>query len=442
MCHSIPVVRALQQAIPNTCTAKTLGPGERLALGVQALAGHQNISRLADEADVSRKFVYQQAAIAQTALDDAFASSEPDDHVLFYLPVTKALLRQVVLGLILICHSSYRGVVEFFRDLLNAKIAVGTVHNIVHDAVSKAQAHNHAQNLANIQVAGLDEIFQNRRPVLVGADIASTYCFLLSDEDHRDADTWGVRLLELKDRGFAPKATIADFAGGIRSGQQQALVGTPCRGDVFHALQEVAPLATYLENRAYDTIAAHVKLKHKKTKLQTQPRRNERGQLHSLTCKITSAAQEEAKAITLADDIALLARWLRHDLFAVSGLPYGDRVTLYDFLVAELETRVPLCPHRIGPVCTLLKNQRDNLLAFAAQLDVDLTEFGRAISGSGRHRSRHARPVNVGRTPATTLATRSRLTMSARRAFLEPEPSGAGLGRQGGACQFDHREPQ
>ena len=375
MCHSIRVVRALQQAIPNTCTAKTLGPGERLALGVQALAGHQNISRLADEADVSRKFVYQQAAIAQTALDDAFASSEPDDHVLFYLPVTKALLRQVVLGLILICHSSYRGVVEFFRDLLNAKIAVGTVHNIVHDAVSKAQAHNHAQNLANIQVAGLDEIFQNRRPVLVGADIASTYCFLLSDEDHRDADTWGVRLLELKDRGFAPKATIADFAGGIRSGQQQALVGTPCRGDVFHALQEVAPLATYLENRAYDTIAAHVKLKHKKTKLQTQPRRNERGQLHSLTCKITSAAQEEAKAITLADDIALLARWLRHDLFAVSGLPYGDRVTLYDFLVAELETRVPLCPHRIGPVCTLLKNQRDNLLAFAAQLDVDLTEL-------------------------------------------------------------------
>src|SRR6516165_7766097 len=330
MCHSILVVRALQQAIPNTCTAKTLGPGERLALGVQALAGHQNISRLADEADVSRKFVYQQAAIAQTALDDAFASSEPDDHVLFYLPVTKALLRQVVLGLILICHSSYRG---------------------------------------------LDEIFQNRRPVLVGADIASTYCFLLSDEDHRDADTWGVRLLELKDRGFAPKATIADFAGGIRSGQQQALVGTPCRGDVFHALQEVAPLATYLENRAYDTIAAHVKLKHKKTKLQTQPRRNERGQLHSLTCKITSAAQEEAKAITLADDIALLARWLRHDLFAVSGLPYGDRVTLYDFLVAELETRVPLCPHRIGPVCTLLKNQRDNLLAFAAQLDVDLTEL-------------------------------------------------------------------
>ena len=372
MCHSIPLARALQQAIPNTCTAKTLGSGDRLALGVQALAGHQTITRLADEADVSRKFVYQQATIAQTALDDAFAASTPDDQVLFYLPVTKALLRQIVLGLILICHSSYRGVVEFLRDLLNVNMSVGTVHNIVHEAIPKAQAHNQAQNLANIRYAGLDEIFQNGRPVLVGADIASTYCCLLSDEDHRDADTWGVRLLELNERGFAPTATIADFAAGIRSGQEQALPGTPCRGDVFHALHEVAPLVTYLENRAYDAIADHAKLKHQKAKLQRQSRGDQRGQVLALTHKVASAAHDEAQAVTLADDSALLARWLRRDLFAVSGLPYADRVMLYDFVVAEFEARVPLCPHRIGPVYTLLKNQRDNLLAFAAQLDADL----------------------------------------------------------------------
>src|SRR6266851_1000839 len=107
MCHSIPVVRALQQAIPNHCTAKTLGPGERLSLGVQALAGSQTITRLADDADVSRKFVYQQAAVVQAALDDAFASTDDDERVLFYLPVTKAWLWQFVLALTLICHSSY-----------------------------------------------------------------------------------------------------------------------------------------------------------------------------------------------------------------------------------------------------------------------------------------------------------------------------------------------
>jgi hypothetical protein len=67
MCHPTPAVLALQQAIPNSCPAKTLEPSQRLTLGVQALAGHQTITHLADEAGVSRKFVYQQAATAQAA---------------------------------------------------------------------------------------------------------------------------------------------------------------------------------------------------------------------------------------------------------------------------------------------------------------------------------------------------------------------------------------
>ena len=162
MCHSIPVVRALHQGIPNTCTAKTLGAGERLSLGVQALAGHQTITDLANQANVSRKFVYQQEATAQIALDDAFASTEHDDQVLFQLPVTKAWLRQATLGLTLICHSSYRGVVEFFRDLLTVSMCVGTVHNIHQEAISHARPHNDAQNLAHVRIAALDEIFQNR----------------------------------------------------------------------------------------------------------------------------------------------------------------------------------------------------------------------------------------------------------------------------------------
>jgi hypothetical protein len=119
----------LQQAIPNNGTAKTLGPSQRLSLGVQALAGHQTITGLADDAGVSRKFVYQQADRAQSALEDAFAPTVADDQVLFYLPVTKNWLHQAALGLTLICHSSYRGVCEFYRDLLGVNLSVGTVHN-------------------------------------------------------------------------------------------------------------------------------------------------------------------------------------------------------------------------------------------------------------------------------------------------------------------------
>ena len=33
---------------------------------------------------------------------------------------------------------------------------------------------------------------------------------------------------------------------------------------------------------------------------------------------------------------------------------------------------MPQCPHRLGPVCTYLTNQRAAVLAFAQQLDADL----------------------------------------------------------------------
>lgn len=375
MCHSIPVVRALQQAMPNNCVAKTLGPGERLSLGVQALAGAQSITGLANQAGVSRKFVYRQADIAQVALDDAFAASEDDDQVLFYLPVTKNWVKQATLGLTLICHSSYRGVHEFFRDLLDVSMSIGTVHNIVHDAIAKARPHNHNQNLANVNIAGLDEIFQKQQPILVGADIRSTYCFLLSAEDQRDGDTWALRLLELQERGFAPQATVADFGMGIRAGQKRAMPDVPCRGDIFHALNEIIPVATFLENRGCDAIAAHDKLQRQIAKLQQQGRRNQQQQLATLSRKLAAVANEEARAITLADDVALLTRWLRHDVFAVSALPYQERCALFDFIVAELERRAPQCPHRLTPVGTLLKNHRDQLLAFARQLDEDLAQL-------------------------------------------------------------------
>jgi hypothetical protein len=209
----------------------------------------------------------------------------------------------------------------------------------------------------------------------VGADIASTYCFLLSREDHRDADTWAIRLLELHERGLAPRATIADFGTGLRAGQKQALPNVPCRGDVFHATQDVTALVTYLENRAYDALAAQHQLEQQKTKVQKQARRGQRRQLQTLVRKAFLASQAAPRAVALADDIAVLARWLRQDIFAVSGLPYADRCALFDFILVELQAREPLCPSRLGPVCTLLKKQRDALLAFADQLDQDLTKL-------------------------------------------------------------------
>jgi hypothetical protein len=343
-------------------------PHQRQQLALDALAG-QPVSVLAQEHHVSRKFVYQQLHQAHDALDQAFTPAPADrDAVLFTLPITKDWLQQLVLGLLLICHSSLRGVTELLADLFDYSLALGSVHNIVQQAVTTARRVTGREDLSRIRIGAHDEIFQAGRPVLVGADVASTYCYLLSLEEHRDADTWGVRLLELVDRGFQPQATIADFAGGLRAAQAEVLPAVPCRGDIFHALDEAVPVVRYLENRAYDAIAVCAKLQRQ----QAQHERRRGRKAAAVSAKLRYAQPVEARAVALAEDVLLLVRWLREDILAVAGPDYATRAALYDWVVAELRAREAQCPHRLRPVRTLLENQRDALLAFAAALDQDL----------------------------------------------------------------------
>jgi hypothetical protein len=326
------------------------------------------ISGIAADHRVSRKFVYRQRDRAQQGLDQAFAPSVADQEALFYLPVTKPWIRQLVLGLVLICHSPLRGVRELLADVFDYSLSLGSVHHIVQQAVDPARAVNDRQDLSGVRIGAHDEIFQAGRPVLVGVDTHSTYCYLLSLEDHRDADTWGIRLLELADRGFAPEATVADGAGGLRAAQEQALPGVPCRADVFHCLYEVGPLVRYLENRAYDAMDAVEKLKRRQKRHQRSKGRKDL----SVVRRLHLAERAEAKAITLADDVATLARWLQWDILAVAGPDHETRLRMLDLVVAELASREQQCEHRIRPVRTMLANQGSDLLAFARQLDEDV----------------------------------------------------------------------
>jgi hypothetical protein len=353
--------------------ARSLSLEDRHALALAALSG-QPIAHLAAAHHVSRKFVYLQLHIAQNAVARAFSPPDPnDDSVLFYLPVTKAWIRQLVLGLVLICHSSVRGTVELLADVFAYHLSIGTIHNIVHEAVATARQHNLSQDLSNVAIGAPDEIFQAGLPIVVGVDVYSTYCYLLSVEDHRDADTWGVRLLELAERGFHPDATVADAGAALRSGQKQALPGVPCRGDIFHALYEISPLVRYVENRVYEIIATVDDL----NKRQANHRWRKGRKSMAFSQKLRYAQAEMSKAITLADDVATLVSWLRRDVFAVSAATYQERADMYDFIVDELWAREEQCPQRIAKVRTLLENQEEDLLGFAEQMDEDVARLGR-----------------------------------------------------------------
>ena len=351
--------------------AVRLPAGERKGLAILALSGSATITDLASERGVSRKFIYARAGKARIALDEAFLPAAGDDEVLFQVPVSKTWLRQVIVALPLICHSSYRGVVEFMRDLFGVSISLGTVHNELRAAARQAVMVNGAEDLSRVRVGLHDEIFQGKTPVLAGVDAASTYCYLLAAVEHRDADTWGVHLLDATGRGLKPDHTIADAGQGLRAGQKAAWGDTPCHGDVFHIQHQYEGLANTLSQLAQGAAS-----RRKKLEIMID-RAGQAGPDDGLVIELELARQAEVLACRLARDVRMLTQWLSHDVLGLAGPVLATRQILFDFIVAELAQREAQDARRIHPVRVALQNQRDGLLAFAGVLDSKLSVIAR-----------------------------------------------------------------
>jgi hypothetical protein len=210
-----------------------------------------------------------------------------------------------------------RGVIEFFRDLLDTPISLGTVHNIAREAVKEAQKINAAQDLSRVWVGAHDALFQAALPVLAGIDLDSTYCYLLTPEAHRDAETWGIHFLELAVQGLHPDYAVADGGRGLRAGQALAWPTVPCYGDVFHALHELSTLATQLEKRAYARIDKRQQVERDMQKAKSH------GDGRSLSKRLARVRVQEARCIALADDVRTLLQWMQHDILTLNGLRIG-----------------------------------------------------------------------------------------------------------------------
>ena len=177
--------------VDASCPAQRLLPQQRQDLAIQVLAGTETVSELARQHEVSRKFLLSTGSHRRGGSQRSLRTLKSIRRRPFLPAGHQGLAAATGPGLF-ICQSSTRGVVELLRDLFDYRISLGTVHNSVHSAVPHARRINEQYDLSSILIGLLDEIFQAGDPVLVGVDAQSTFCFLLSPEEHRDADTWGV----------------------------------------------------------------------------------------------------------------------------------------------------------------------------------------------------------------------------------------------------------
>ncbi len=323
--------------------------------------------RPSSQAPGEPKVVYQQGDKAPQALDESFAPSAADDEVLFHFPVTKSWLYQLILGLVLICHSSYRGVIELFRDLFDTPISIGTVHNRLEATAATATEINQSQDLSDIEVGLLDEIFQSNHPVLVGVDAASTYCYLLQAVEHRDEETWGCHLLDVMAQGFDQDYTIADGGSGLRAWQKAVMPETPCHDDVFHIQQQFELVANGLARQAQGATTHRIKLEQTIAKaLLTN------SMTRQLTIQQVQGNRREAGLVTRAQDVKTLLQWFSHDVMVLAGPDLTVRQELFDFIEIELKQRAGKQYPTIRKLRKALHNQRDQLLASAGVLDQKL----------------------------------------------------------------------
>ena len=272
-------------------------------------------------------------------------------------------MRRFALAVVLVAHGSYRHVVELLRDLFGVSVCVATIHNWMVQAAQRADALNRAQDLSGVRVGLHDEISQGGRPVLAGVDAASTYCYLLQGVDQRDADTWGVHLLDVAAQGLDPDYTIADAGTGLRAGQAAAWGDKPCHGDVFHIRQQAEAVANVLARLAKGCASRREALE----LAMTQARQDGAGR--PLSQALGRARQTETQARELAGDVKTLVGWLGHDVLSLAGPDLRERCELFDFVVEQLRLREPLGASRIRPLRPALAKQRDAVLGFAGVLD-------------------------------------------------------------------------
>ena len=127
-----------------------------------------------------------------------------------------------------------------------------------------------------------------------------------------------------------------------------ALPEVSCRGDIFHVLRDLEQLVDFLENRAYQALQGAERCQRQQGTARRYDRWGRAESIRGAARRLYLARDSSDAAITLADDVALLINCLRHDVLVFAGPCYAERRALYDFLVAELKSRVPLFPHWIS----------------------------------------------------------------------------------------------
>ena len=230
----------------------------RIVLGLRMLDPTRvwgEVSQMAREYGVSRKFLYELGVQAEQALQSGLAPKPAGRKPpCTELVVDRAFLDRAKIVLVTAVPGTIRGIQLALELLFGRHCANGSLSESLQAYGEVAQQYN-AQLTIPLPVLGeVDEIFQGQQPCLTVVDGRSFLVLHLSAAQGRDATTWGLTFLDLVERGVQFHDIASDGARGIRAGARDAELAVPLRCDLFHLIRKGHQITRQLEAKAYRAI--------------------------------------------------------------------------------------------------------------------------------------------------------------------------------------------
>lgn len=242
-----------------TYRRSSLSPRERLELtwtAYQQQGIYGAITDLAISFGVSRWLVYHFLQVLLPVLLEVARPQPPGPKPLSrVLRVDKRHLDRAIVTLRVVGNVPLEGIQRCLEEILGTRRSIGYLSGGIARAQKEAATFQRHLVYEGTGTGLVDELFLHRAPILVVVEPHSTALLLLAQEEHRDGDTWGVRLLETEEQGFSFTQVVSDQAQGIAAGVHAAFgEEMPHQLDLGHLFGEVARLDAELERMAYKTI--------------------------------------------------------------------------------------------------------------------------------------------------------------------------------------------
>lgn len=230
----------------------------RFSIAIEALYSQLNgvwgsVTRLANENNVSRTFIYSLASSLKDVSEFLFSGTITSP----VSSLSRDIAIQTMLSLRQEGGSSLNRISTMMKRFECDLNSVGSISQIL-TRIGKIlpMSLSTENDLPLLLVFTSDEIFSKKRPILVSVDPCSSAILQIELADSRKAEDWKKHFECLHDNGIEAIYLVSDDGTGLRAGHAEAMGHTVRQSDTYHAIaHQLGSWVERLERRVCRLIA-------------------------------------------------------------------------------------------------------------------------------------------------------------------------------------------